>query len=474
MNDIAWMDATSQAELIRKRDISAAELLDLVIGHLEKLNPRLNAVVFPLYEQARRAVSAPLPAGPFTGVPFLLKNINAWMAGAPQDQGSAFLKGFVAPYDAELVRRYRQAGLVVCGITNAPEFGLMPTTEPTVHGPARNPWNTGHITGGSSGGAAAAVAAGIVPMAHANDGGGSIRIPAACCGVVGLKPTRARNPLGPGVGDIYNGLIADHAVTRSVRDAAALLDATAGPDIGDPYPAPVPERPFLEEVGRSPGRLRMAFSTAAPTGVPVHPDCVAAVHDVAALCADLGHEVTEAAPEFDPEKILRPFMTIWAAGLVWSIDGYARAMGREAAAEYFEPGTWALYQMGKRRAAADYLFAVQTLQRLARHIARFMVSYDVWLTPTLAQPPLPVGAMAGPPDNPLAGMRVAGAFSPFTSLCNVTGQPAISLPLNWNAAGLPIGTHFAARFGDEATLFRLAAQLEAARPWAQRHPPVCV
>jgi amidase len=472
INELTWLDATAQAELVRKKEVKPIELIEAAIARIERVNPQLNAVIFPLFDEARKNASSELPAGPFTGVPFLLKNLMAWYAGAPQTQGSRFLENFVAPHDAELTRRYKRAGLIVCGLTNAPEYGILPTTEPKLHGASRNPWETDHITGGSSGGSAAAVAAGFVPMAHANDGGGSIRIPASCCGLVGLKPTRARNPLGPDLGDAFSGLIAEHAVTRSVRDSAALLDATAGPDVGDPYCAPAPARPFIEEVGASPGRLKIAFTKHTPTGEPLHPDCVAAVEDAAKLCAELGHEVVEAAPQLDAEMIVPMFMAVWSGGMAWTIDGYALMLGKTPTPDQFEPGTWALYQMGQQQTAAKYLLAIQWCQRMSRDIGRFMLEYDVWLTPTLGAPPLPLGSMDSTPEDPLNGMRVAAQFVPFTPLANVTGQPAISLPLFWNSEGLPVGTHFAGRFGDEATLFRLASQLESARPWAQRRPPV--
>ncbi len=471
-NELTWLDATAQAELVRQKEVTPGELIEAAIARIEKINPMINAVVTPMYDEARRTVASGLPDGPFTGVPFLLKDLLGFYAGVRHTQASVFLKDFVAPFDAELVTRYKRAGLVVVGKTNCPEYGILPTTEPKLFGPARNPWNLAHTTGGSSGGSAAAVAAGLVPFAHANDGGGSIRIPAACCGLVGLKPTRARNPLGPALGDAFSGFIAEHAVTRSVRDSAALLDATSGPDVGDPYCAPPPARPFLHEVGADPGKLRIAFSTQTPTGTPLHPDCVAAVTDAAKLCADLGHEVVEAAPVLEAEKITPMFMVVWAAGMGWTIDGLAMVMGKTPTPDQFEPGTWALYQMGQQQSAANYLLAVQGCQTMSRQLARFMLAYDVWLTPTLGAPPLPLGSMDSPPEDPLHGMRVAAQFVPFTPLCNMTGQPAISLPLFWNEEGLPVGTHFAGRFGDEATLFRLAAQLEAARPWAGRRPPV--
>jgi amidase len=471
-DELASLDATAQAELVRKKEVSPLELVDAAIERIEKLNPALNAVVTPMYDLACEAAQGGLPEGPFTGVPFLLKDLLAAYAGVRMTAGSRFLSEFVPDHDSELVARYKRAGLVVVGKTNAPEYGIVPTTESQLLGAARNPWDTARTTGGSSGGSAAAVASGMVPMAHANDGGGSIRIPASCCGVFGLKPTRARNPLGPDFGDMFSGLIAEHAVTRSVRDSAALLDATSGPDIGDPYCAPPPARPFIEEVGADPGKLRIAFTTATPTGVPLHADCVNAVNDAAKLCADLGHEVEEAFPAFEGDRTTQSFMAIWSAGATWTIDGVAYVTKQKPAAEQFEPLTWALYQMGKQVAAPDYLMALQYMQGLSRQIAHFMTRYDVVLTPTLGEPPVPLGTFDSPADNPLAGMARAATFVPFTPLCNMTGQPAMSVPLYWNDEGLPVGTHFIGRFGDEATLFRLAAQFESARPWSARRPPI--
>ena len=387
-------------------------------------------------------------------------------------EGSSFLSDYVSDHDTELVARYKRAGLIILGKTNTPEFGLTVTTEPRLFGPSRNPWNTTRTTGGSSGGSAAAVAAGIVPMAHGNDGGGSIRIPASCCGLVGLKPTRARNPLGPEVGDLLNGLVAEHALTRSVRDSAALLDATAGPDLGDPYWAPPPERPFLQEVGADPGQLRIAFTTQTPTGTTLHPDCVAAVKDAAALCADLGHQVVEASPPVNGQMLTQMFTSVWSAGCALNIDAMAFLTRHAATEDQFEPLTWALAKAGRSVTAPAYLMAVALMQMMARGIARFFVDHDVWLTPTLGEPPVPLGTFDSTPEDPLRGFTRAGEFVPFTPIINVTGQPAISLPLYWNAERLPIGTHFVGRFGDEATLFRLAAQLEQARPWADRRPPV--
>jgi len=471
-NDLAFLDATAQAELVRRKEVKPIELVEAAIERIERLNPTLNAVVTPMYEQARAAATGELPDGPFAGVPFLLKDLLASYGGVRMTSGSAFERDFVPDHDSELVTRLKRAGLIILGKTNTPEFGILPTTEPRLFGPSRNPWNTNCTTGGSSGGSAAAVAAGMVPTAHGNDGGGSIRIPASCCGLFGLKPTRARNPLGPDFGDIFSGLVVEHALTRSVRDSAALLDATSGPDVGDPYWAPPPARPFLQEVGAAPGRLRIAFTIAAATDVPVHADCVSAVRDAAALCADLGHEVVEAAPAVSGDLVTGAFMTLWSAGCASTIDGVALSTGQTATADQFEPLTWALYEMGRQQTAPAYLLALTQLQGVSRQIARFLVDYDVYLTPTLAEPPVPLGTFDSPPENPLEGLFRAAAFLPFTPICNFTGQPAMSVPLFWNADGLPVGTHFIGRFGDEATLFRLAAQLEATRPWADRRPPV--
>ena len=473
MIDVTALDAVAQAELVRTKQVTPAELVEAAIERIERVNPQLNAVVTPMYEEASRAAAGTLPGGPFTGVPFLLKDLVAECAGVRFTEGSAFVADRYTPAeDSELVRRLKRAGLVIVGKTNTPEFGILPTTEPRLFGPTRNPWARERTAGGSSGGSAAAVAAGLVPMAHGNDGGGSIRIPASCCGVFGLKPTRGRNPLGPGYGDLFSGLVAEHALTRSVRDSAALLDATAGPDLGDPYVAPPPARPFSAEVGAPPGRLRVALATVPATGAPVHPDCAAAVREAAALCAALGHEVTEASPGIDGAEVSQAFITLWSAGVAWTIDDWARRTGQTPASDRFEPLTWGLYEMGGRRSAATYLLALQDLQRIAREVARFFTTCDVWLTPTLAEPPVPLGSFDSTPENPLQGLFRAAEFVPFTPICNATGQPAMSVPLAWNAAGLPIGVHFVGRFGDEATLFRLAAQLEAARPWRDRRPPI--
>ncbi|PKQ02541.1 MAG: amidase, partial [Alphaproteobacteria bacterium HGW-Alphaproteobacteria-12] len=346
------------------------------------------------------------------------------------------------------------------------------TTESKLYGAAHNPWNLDHTTGGSSGGAAAAVAAGIVPLAHANDSGGSIRIPASSCGLVGLKPTRARTSLGPDYGDVLSGLCHEHVVTRSVRDCAAMLDCTNGSEPGDPYRAPPVERPFIDEVGRKPGKLRIAFSITNPAGAALHADCVKGVEETARLLADLGHEVVEAAPPLKPEEPGNLFLPMWAAWLASEIEGEAARRGRGPDEDELEGLTWGLYEIGKQVSAPQYLMMVKEAQALTRRVAGFMETHDVWLTPTLAAPPIPLGLIDVNERDPIKAFEPALDYVPFTPIQNLTGQPAISLPLAMSATGLPIGMMFSARFGDEATLFRLAAQLEEAAPWKDRHPPI--
>ncbi len=467
-DEFAYMDATALAELVRRKEVQPAELVESVIESIEKLNPALNAVVTPMYDQAREAAENISLDAPLAGVPFLLKDLLAAYAGVRFTLGSNLLRHFVPDHDSELVVRLKKAGLLIMGKTNTPEFGLLPTTEPALFGPCRNPWNLERTTGGSSGGSSAAVAAGVVPMAHANDGGGSIRIPASCCGLFGLKPTRGRNPLGPDFGDAIGGLVAEHAVTRSVRDSAVLLDATSGPDIGDPYWAPPPERPFTNEVGADPGNLRIAFTTKAISGAPIHPDCIQAVREAADLCADLGHEVTEATPKISGDSLTDMFSVLWSSSTAATLSIL------KAKQDQVEPLSWALYEMGRQISAPEYMQAITALQRVSRQFARFFVYYDILLTPTLAEPPVPLGTFDATADDPMKGFRRSKTFVPFTPICNVTGQPAMSVPLFWNQEELPVGSHFLARFGDEATLFRLAAQLEEARPWKDKIPPVSV
>jgi amidase len=464
-------DALGLAGLVRDKEISAAELLETAIARVEAGNPRLNAITHKLYDRARAAVAAGLPDGPLAGVPFMLKDLGAFEKGIPCSFGSRFFDGFIAPVDATITERYRAAGLVVLARTATPEFGLNATTEPALHGPTRNPWDLTRSAGGSSGGSAAAVAARLLPAAHATDGGGSIRIPASCCGLFGLKPTRARNPSGPLVGEGWSGMSVGHVVTISVRDSAALLDATHGPAPGDPYPAPPVARPFLAEVGADPGRLRIALVTVPPDGTPVHPDCVAAAENAARLCAELGHVVEPADLPPLPPIFAGATGIIICANLRNTLEKRGRALGREPRPDDVERVTWQMAERGRRHSAAEYAGAVQGIHDVGRTLAPFFARYDVLLSPTLAQPPVALGHLDMMLDDLDAFTERLAAFMPFTPLFNITGQPAASLPLSWNAQGLPIGVQFAAPFGDEATLFRLAAQLEAAAPWRDRRPP---
>ncbi|MFI6287176.1 amidase [Streptomyces sp. NPDC051018] len=477
MSDLTEFDALGQAELIRTQQISPAELLDAVTERIEQVNPEINAVITTMYDEARETVSGELPEGPFTGVPFLLKDGGGvGYAGIPMTSGSRFLADYIPAEDGELTRRYKAAGLVVCGKTNLPEFGLLPTTEPELHGPTRNPWNTGLSAGGSSGGAAAAVAARMVPMANASDSGGSIRVPAGNCGVFGMKPTRLRISSARRRAGISPriAVLSEHAVTLSVRDCAALLDATAGPLPGDPFVAPRPERPYLEETRRDPGRLRIVVSRESPTGSPLHPDCVAAVEDAARLCESLGHQVEEGTPRIDAAGIAKAFTTVSSAGFAWDTARLERITGKQAREEDFEAGTWAMLRGGRSATTSlsEYFDALAELQTLCDGLAAFQEPYDVWLTPTAGAPAPPLGSFTSTPEDPTRGLRASAAFLPFTMLINVTGQPAMSVPLHWNADGVPIGSHFIGPYGNEGLLYRLAAQLEAARPWAGRVPPV--
>ena len=402
-----------------------------------------------------------------------LEDPTAELAGTPFCEGSAFAGDYRSTVDQELTTRFLAAGFVVCGKTNTPEFGILPTAEPKRFGATRNPWNTGHSTGGSSGGSAAAVASGMVPVAHANDGGGSIRIPASCCGLVGLKPSRARVSTAPQYGDMMGGLVCEHVVTRSVRDSAAILDATAGPVPGDPYWAPPLRGPsFAAAAANAPKALRVAVMTASPTGSAVHPDCVAATERAAALCESLGHMVEPAALEVDGDAFTTHFINVWAASNAWVLLDWEQRVGRTATEEDLEPLSWALTQIGRSLDSGHYLLSVQELQKITRQIAEYFEGIDVLLTPTLGEPPVPLGTFDAPPGEPLTPLFRAAAYVPFTPPFNVTGQPGISLPLHWNEAGLPIGVQFVGRFGDEETLLSLAGQLEQASPWSDRRPPV--
>jgi amidase len=463
-------DALGLAELVARGEAKPEELLDEAIRRVEAVDGRVGAVVIRAYDEARREITRGLPKGPFRGVPFLLKDLHLGTPGVRTTSGSRLFANYVADRESEIVARYRRAGLVIFGKSHSSEFGLTTSAESKLFGATRNPWSPEHTAGGSSGGAAAAVAARILPAANASDGGGSIRIPAACCGVFGLKPTRARTPAGPEVGEGWSGMSMVHAVTRSVRDSAALLDASAGPALGDPYAAPPPERPYLEEVGRPAGRLRVALQTTGWNGVATHPDCVAAAHDAARLCAELGHEVEEARLEVDAERMREATLTIIAANLRATLEDRAAVLGRDFSLEDVEFGTYFMAQSATSRGAAAYARAVRSIHALGREAAAFLSRYDALLTPTQATPPLPIGALSLSHPNPPEYVAALHQTIAFTQLFNVSGGPAMSVPLFWNAEGLPIGVQFAARFGDEGTLFRLASQLEQARPWAGRKP----
>ncbi len=463
-------DATSLAELVRTKEVSPEELLDAAVDRVEQQNPQINAVVYPFYEGARQAIADGLPDGPFRGVPFLLKDFGTPYAGLQMSSGSGLFAEYIPDHNSALVDRYRAAGLVIFGRSTSPEFGLTTTTESRVHGQTHNPWNLAHTAGGSSGGAGAAVAAGILPMANASDGGGSIRVPASCCGLFGLKPTRARTPAGPDAGEGWGGMSTVHAITRSVRDSAALLDATAGPDIGAPYWAERPPRPFASEVGTPPGQLRIAFQTQTFNGAETDPACIAAVEAVAHLCADLGHEVEEANLQVDREELGRATPVIVAANTRALVEDRAAQLGRAFTEADLETATYVMVTREDAGAAA-YARATRAVHAAGRRVATFLEDYDCLLTPTMAVPPLELGRLSL--DNPDQEayttdlLRTIG----YTSLFNASGNPAVSVPLIWNDAGLPIGTQFVGRYGDEATLLRLAGQLEEAQPWAGRRPP---
>lgn len=471
------MDAMAQAQLIRDGEASPAELVDTAIERIERLNPQLNAVIHPLFDEARQAAAGDLPDGPFRGVPFLVKDLGCYMAGAPLHEGMAFLKRLDhrASHDMWITQRFREAGFVVLGRTNTPELGILPTAEPAAYGATRNPWDPERSSGGSSGGSAAAVASGMVAAAHANDGGGSVRIPAAHCGLVGLKTTRGRTSAAPDFGDIMGGLVSELAVTRSVRDTAAILDAVEGSAPGDPYCAPPPARPYALEVGADPGRLRIGLMTTPPGGqFEAHPDCVAAAEAAGTLLESLGHHVERSYPEaLDDSEYVGNFLVRWTSGVAWNLAYWERETGQAIGPDDVEPLTWALAEQGRAHSAADFLRAMEFAQAVSRRVAQWWEDgHDLLLTPTTGEPAPPLGQFEPQPGNPLYGIVRAVPFATFTAGFNTTGQPAISLPLHQTADGLPIGVQLVAAAGREDVLLRVAAQLEEAQPWADRRPAV--
>ncbi|PKQ06342.1 MAG: amidase [Alphaproteobacteria bacterium HGW-Alphaproteobacteria-12] len=463
-------DGLGLAALVKRGDVAAADLLDEAIARTEALNPKINAVIMKHYDEARAQIGRGLPEGPFKGVPFLLKDLHLLLKDTVTTYGSALFEGNKADHNSTLTERYLKAGLVIFGKTNSPEFGLAGTTEPRLYGPTRNPWNLAHSPGGSSGGAAAAVAAGILPFANASDGGGSIRIPASACGLFGMKPTRGRTPMGPDRGEGWAGMSIAHVVSRSVRDSAAVLDATAGAEPGDPYAAPAQARPYLEEVSAKPARLRIAFTTRRPNGTTCHPDAVTAVEEAAKLCESLGHAVEEASPVFDQEELSKHQATIVGANVALTLRQRAAQLGRDVGMNDVEHITWLISQAALLRNSTDYADGTLFIHQLGRKMAGFHETYDIYLAPTLGLPPVELGKLDMMGEDVGAYLQLSGEYMPGTAIFNMTGQPSMSMPLHWNGDGLPIGTMFTGRFGDEATLYRLAAQLEEARPWADKRP----
>ncbi|MBL8644055.1 MAG: amidase [Rhodospirillaceae bacterium] len=465
-------DGLGLAALVAKGDVEPRELLEAGIARLEVVDTKLNCISQRLFDIGRKQIADGLPKGPFTGVPFLLKDISVDLAGTPTASGSKFFQDDIAPADSTLVTRYKNAGLVIFGKTTTPELGLTGTTESVAHGQTKNPWNLERTTGGSSGGAAAAVSANIVPVANASDGAGSIRVPASCCGVFGIKPTRGRVPRGPRSFESWNGLGTVHVISRSVRDSAAMLDISAGPDLGDPYAAVPPNRPFVQDVGADPGKLRIALMLAPTSGAKVDPACIEAVHAAAKLCQDLGHIVEEKAPVIDQKATFDGLVATLCVSVVRALDGRAARLGRAVTADDVEPVTWYYYQQGKKVPGSAYADARAAFDSTGRAVAEFQQTYDLILSPTLAKPPVKLGLLSLSPASFDDYVREVMAFGPFTALANMTGQPAMSVPLYWSAEGLPVGVMFAARMNDEATLFRLAGQLETARPWFNRRPMI--
>lgn len=476
-------DAVGLAELIGTGQVTQQEVLESALERLAEHNGKLNAVIHLIEPQAPED-------GPLQGVPFLMKDMVSHIKGEPLRRGSRFLENHISDHDSNLTRRYRQAGLVILGKTNTPELGLQPTTEPALFGPTRNPWDLERTPGGSSGGSAAAVAAGMVPAAHGGDGGGSIRIPASCCGLFGLKPTRGRTPCGPSAWPGWNGATVEHVLTRSVRDSAAILDATAGPDAGAPYFPPPPENPFLDAVSEDPRPLRIAMTTRGFFADHLDTACKDAVSEAAQLLENLGHTVVQAHPELEDEAFADAFLTMLAGETAAEVHLAQEMMGRKAGWQDFESITWALSSVGRALSAQDYAVAMTVIARECRKLGRFFETFDVMLTPTLARLPLKLGSLTPgigerAVSRAVRALRAGGAlkamgavremaqrafdFVPFTPPFNASGQPAMSVPLHWHE-GLPVGVHLVGRYADEFTLFQLAGQLERARPWFEQRP----
>jgi amidase len=473
--EYASFDAIDLANLVRRKEIKAAELRDIGMEAIEAVNPRINAVIATTPEEAASALMRAQPDAPFAGVPFLIKDVGISYRGIPSESGCRMLKGQVPTEDCELAVRQKRAGLVTIGRTNTPELGNSASTEPVCNGPTRNPWDVHRSAGGSSGGAAAAVAAGITPIAHASDGGGSIRVPAANCGIFGMKPSRGRNPTGPDRDEILFGLVADHVVSRSVRDSAAMLDATSGIEVGSRIMVPPPSRPFLVSAERDPSPLRIAFSTQPVRGADrPHLDCVKMIKDVVTLCEDLGHELREDAPQVELDDVVEVFLVLGAASLQQTIAAAQRVNGRAANRSTLEATTLRTLEYADSLTPADLLGAFDALNRVSRSLGAFFSTCDVWLSPVLAGLPPLLGYMDAD-DAALSSIEWVQKIMktcPYTAMFNQSGQPAMSVPLHWNSDGLPVGSHFVGHLGSEEILFSLAGQLERARPWTHRRPTV--
>ncbi len=463
-------DAMGLAELVSSNEVSASELLDAALSAVQEIDPFINSIVHVFEGRARALIAAGIPKGPFNGVPFVLKDLLADVAGIPTTMGSRYCESHIPKDDAELTRRYNQAGLVIFAKTNTPEFGGSCTTEPQLHGATRNPWNVRLSAGGSSGGSGAAVAARLVPMAHGNDGGGSLRIPGSANGVFALKPTRGRNPTGPNFGEQWGGLIEEHALTRSVRDSAALLDATSGPDIGAPYRAPNFIRSYLEQIQSAPRRLRIGMAVESPSGVPIDPVCRKAVEITANILSSLGHEVDEVSPNFDHERMGKALVTVIAVNYLTTIMDREAEIGRPPDAAELERVIWHRLEIARRTSASEYALAIRDLHRSGRQFNQFFVDRDIHLTPTLARPPQPLGTFDMNSDDVAGYLSGLYGYIPFTAIYNATGNPACTIPMHWTDDNIPIGIQLGAGFGREDLLFQIAAQLEVAQPWQHRRP----
>ncbi|MEJ5360921.1 MAG: amidase [Spirochaetota bacterium] len=483
-------DATGLAELIKKKKVSIKEVTTAAIQHIEKINPLINAIITPMYENIDSEIKN-IPKGHFYGVPFLVKDLLTSIKGVRMASGCRAYRNYIPDFDSEVAKRYKSAGLVILGKTNTPEFGLVAYTEPKIFGPTRNPWNTNLIPGGSSGGSAAAIASGMVPFAGGGDGGGSIRIPSAYCGLFGFKPSRGRVPAGPEYGQIWQGAAVEHVLTRSVRDSAAMLDILQGSDPGAPYIIEPPKLPYSKEIQKSPGKLKIAISTDSPIGTAVHPECKKAALEAAKLCERLGHHVSIDSPKVDGVALAKSYLMLYFGEVAADIKTIGIKLGRKPKQSDVEVTTWTLGLLGRTYSAGDFVMALREWNTAARALGEFFTKYDVYLTPTTGQPPAPIGSLAPKPIElfgskimnllGLGGLlKISGIVEklaiqslsqvPFTQLANLTGIPAMSLPLHWGEDGLPYGVQFMASFGNEALLFRLAAQLEKAKPWFHKRP----